>query len=113
MTSNSQNEELLQPISQDSAKEDETGITLYGFRPRFGVPSVRPFDMKTEVQLQMMGPKYRKISANMTVHRKSRLHYIDDNGTVAANSTFIRFFLEEKYSKDLDHGLSDSQRASA
>ena len=71
VTSNGQNEELLQPISQDSAKEDETAITLYGFRPRFGVPSVRPFDMKPEVQLQMMGPKYRKISANMTVHRKA------------------------------------------
>ena len=107
-TGNRQNEELLQPTSQD-----EPAITLYGFRPNFGLPSVGPFDMKTEVQLQMMGLKYRKIFGRSDGAPKGKIPYIDDNGTVVADSTFIRFFLEEKYSKDLDHGLSDSQRACA
>ena len=112
MPVNSQNEEMLKPVPQELRK-DQRAITLYGFNPAFGLPSPGPFDMKTEVQLQMMGLNYLKTSGRIDGAPKGKLPYIDDNGTVVADSTLIRFYLEEKYSIDLDHGLSDSQRATA
>ncbi len=69
--------------------------------------------MKTEVQLQMLGLDYRKTTDGRADAPKGKLPYIVDDGTIVADSTFIRFHLEKKYGLDLDHGLSDAQRASA
>jgi glutathione S-transferase len=41
------------------------------------------------------------------------LPYIDDDGTVVADSTFIRLHLEKRYRIDLDAGFSAEQRARA
>ena len=106
-------EELFQRTSKDPPNGDQPVIRLYGFDSNFGIPSVGPFDMKTEIQLQMMGLKYRKIHGRANMAPKGKLPYIDDNGTIVGDSTFIRFYLEDKYAKDLDDGLTDSQRASA
>lgn len=90
-------------------------ITLHGFAPKFGVPSSGPFDMKTEIQLQMMGLPYRKVIGRYDIAPKGKLPFIEDHtdGTIVADSTFIRIYLEQKYTKDLDSGLDDSQRAVA
>jgi glutathione S-transferase len=86
-------------------------ITLYAFTPAFGLPGPGPFALKTEVHLQMMTLPYQTRFEGYAKAPKGKLPYIDDDGTLVADSTFIRFHLESKYSVDLDAGLSEIQRA--
>ena len=88
-------------------------IDLYCFPPAFGLPSPGPFAMKTEVHLQMLRLPYRKRFEGIADAPKGKLPYIDDDGTVVADSTFIRLHLERRYRLDLDEGYDDDQRAIA
>jgi glutathione S-transferase len=86
-------------------------ITLYGFGPGFGLPENSPYVTKTEVQLQLAGLPYRKFQAMPTDSPKGQLPFIDDDGEVVADSTFIRAHIEKKYGVDLDEGLTAGERA--
>jgi glutathione S-transferase len=44
---------------------------------------------------------------------KGKLPYINDDGLIVADSTFIRFQIEKKYGFDFDSGLTQDQRAGA
>ena len=88
-------------------------IIVHAFPPAFGLPSPGPFVMKTEVQLQLMGLDYVRAFDGRLDAPKGKLPYIDDDGTIVADSTFIRFHLEEKYGVDLDAGWDESARATA
>jgi glutathione S-transferase len=44
---------------------------------------------------------------------KGKLPYIDDDGTILADSTFIRLHIEKKYGFDFDAGFTPEQRAVA
>ena len=88
-------------------------IKLYGFVPSFGLPDPGPFVLKTEVQLKMLNLDYRRELNGLPDAPKGRLPYINDNGTVVADSTFIRSYLEKKYAVDLDAGFDESQRSFA
>jgi glutathione S-transferase len=88
-------------------------ITLYTFAPAFGLPSPGPFAIKTEVHLQMLRLEYQKRVEGRAYAPKGKLPYIDDGGTIVADSTFIRRYLENKHSRDLDAGLNPIQRATA
>ncbi|WP_426663574.1 glutathione S-transferase family protein [Rhodanobacter aciditrophus] len=88
-------------------------ITLYGCAPAFDLPDPSPFVTKTEVQLQMAHLPYRKVFAIPPEAPKGKLPYIDDDGEVVCDSTFIRAHLERKYALDLDAGLDTRQRAEA
>ena len=88
-------------------------IVLYGFGPGFGLPEISPFVTKTEVQLRMAGLAYRKEKARPTASPKGQLPFIEDDGEVIADSTFIRAHLEGKYGFDFDAPLSLQHRAQA
>jgi glutathione S-transferase len=88
-------------------------IILYGFGPGFGLPEISPFVTKTEVQLKMAGLPYRKEKAKPTASPKGQLPFIEDDGEVIADSTFIRAHLESKYAFDFDAPLSLQDRAQA
>ena len=88
-------------------------ITLYGFGSGFGLPELSPYVTKTEVQLKMAGVAYRKEQAAPDASPKGQLPYIDDDGEVVADSTFIRAHIERKYGADLDCGLDARARAEA
>ncbi len=88
-------------------------IDLYCFPPTFGLPSPSPFALKTEVHLKMMGLPYTRRFEGYADAPKGKLPYIDDAGTVVADSTFIRLYLEKEYGIDLDAGFDDDQRACA
>ena len=88
-------------------------ITLYGFGPGFGLPEISPFVTKTEVQLKMASLAYRKARAMPPASPKGQLPFIDDDGQVVADSTFIRSHIERKYRFDFDAGLSREERAQA
>jgi glutathione S-transferase len=88
-------------------------ITLYGFGPGFGLPEISPYVTKTEVQLKMAGLDYRKARARPDQSPKGQLPFIDDDGELVSDSTFIRAHIEGRYGVDLDAGLSPAERAQA
>jgi glutathione S-transferase len=86
-------------------------ITLYATRAGFGLPDTSPFVIKTEVQLKMAGLAYDKVAAIPPQAPNGKLPYIDDQGEVVSDSTFIRAHIERRYEVDLDRGLDACQRA--
>jgi glutathione S-transferase len=88
-------------------------ITLYTFGPAMGLPDPSPFVMKAELVLKMSGQPYRVDTKGFSRAPKGKLPYINDDGEIVADSTFIRWHLERKYKLDLDRGLSPEQRAIA
>lgn len=88
-------------------------ITLYTFGPAFGLPDPSPFVMKAQVLLKMAGLPYRVDTTGFRTAPKGKLPYIDDDGERIADSTFIKWHLENKYRADLDRGLSAADRAVA
>jgi glutathione S-transferase len=88
-------------------------ITLYTFGPNFGLPDPSPFVMKAEVLLKMAGLPYRTDTTGFKKAPKGKLPYIDDDGTIVCDSTFIRFHLEAKHQIDFDEGLSPAERGVA
>ncbi|HEY7246490.1 MAG TPA: glutathione S-transferase family protein [Xanthobacteraceae bacterium] len=86
-------------------------ITLYTFGPAFGLPDPSSFVTKAEVLLKMAGLAYRTDNTGFRRAPKGKLPYIDDDSERIADSTFIRWHLENKYHIDFEKGLSTEQRA--
>jgi glutathione S-transferase len=88
-------------------------ITLYTFGPFFGLPDPSPFVIKAETLLKMAKLEYRTDTGGFSKAPKGKLPYIDDDGAIVADSTFIRWHIDKKYRIDLDQGLDAAQRATA
>lgn len=88
-------------------------ITLYTFGANFGRPDPSPFVIKAEVLLKMAGLHYRTDTTGFKKAPKGKLPYIDDDGTIVCDSTFIRIHLEEKHHIEFDEGLSAAERGVA
>lgn len=88
-------------------------ITLYSFGPYFGLPDPSPFVMKAMLLLKFAGLDYVEKRGGPMKAPKGKLPFIDDNGTIVADSTFIRFHLEKSRGVDFDAGLSPQERAIA
>jgi glutathione S-transferase len=88
-------------------------ITLYNFGPGFGLPDPSPFVTKVDVLLKMANLPYRTDTSGFRKAPKGKIPYIEDDGEIIADSTFIRWHIEKKYGVDFDRGLSAEQRAVA
>jgi glutathione S-transferase len=88
-------------------------ITLFAFGPAFGLPDPSPFVMKADVLLKMAGLPYRVDLSGFSRAPKGKLPYIDDDGKIVADSTFIRRHLERAHGIDFDRGLTTEQKAIA
>jgi glutathione S-transferase len=88
-------------------------ITLYSFGPAEGLPDLSPFVMKTMTLLKIAGLDYREDRAGYRRAPKGKLPFIDDNGTIVADSTFIRWHIEKTRNLDFDAHLTKEQRAVA
>ncbi len=88
-------------------------ITLYCIGQGFGLPEISPYATKAEVQLKIAGLDYRKAKGRPDHSPKGQIPYIEDEGELIADSTFIRAHMEGKYGVDLDFGLDAAQRAEA
>lgn len=89
-------------------------ITLYGFGPYWGLPDASPFVMKAEILLKMAGLPYRLVPGSSPRQApKHKIPYIEDEGQVIPDSTFIRFHIERKYGFSFDRGLSPQEKATA
>lgn len=88
-------------------------MTLYTFGPAFGLPDASPFVTKAEVLLKMAGLEYRTDAGGFRKAPKGKLPYIDDQGVIVPDSTFIRWHIEKQYGVDFDAGLSAQERGIA
>jgi glutathione S-transferase len=88
-------------------------IVLYTFGPYFGLPDGSPFVTKAMLLLKFAGLAYSEDRGGYFKSPKKKLPFIDDDGTIVADSTFIRFHIEKKYGFDFDAGLDAEQRAMA
>lgn len=88
-------------------------ITLYTFGPAFGLPDASPFVIKAEMLLKLAKLPYTKKRADVRKAPKGKLPYIEDDGEIVADSTFIRWHLERKYGIDFETGLSEAEKATA
>ena len=89
-------------------------IKLYQFAPAFGLPNASPFCMKLETYLRMAGLPYQLVnSGNVMKAPKGKLPYIDDDGTIVADTTFIIDYLKRRHGDPLDASLSPMDRALA
>ena len=90
-------------------------ITLYGFGKCFNVMDASPFVVKVDLFMRMAnipcqvkyGAKYLKKSP------KGKLPFINDNGTVVADSDAIITYLTKQYQVTLDAELTPEQKAQA
>lgn len=87
-------------------------IKLFGFGPAFGVPDPSSFVMKVDCYLRMAAIDYELdlSGANLQKAPKGKLPYIEQDGSVLADSQFILNSLDEKFNRPLDAWLSDEQR---
>jgi glutathione S-transferase len=88
-------------------------ITLYTFGQYFGLPDPSPFVMKAEMLLKLAKLDYQSNTKGFGKAPKGKLPYLDDNGTVVADSTLIRLHLEQQYSINFDGGLTPRERGVA
>ncbi len=88
-------------------------ITLYTFGPAFGLPDPSPFVTKAEMLLKLAGLPYRTNTSGFRRAPKGKLPYIEDEGVIVPDSTFIRWHIEKKYGFDFDQGLSEAERGHA
>lgn len=86
---------------------------LYGWGPMFGAPSPSPFVIKCDMQLQMLGVRFTRAIADLERVPKHKAPYVEDEGRIIEDSTFIRLYFEQKLGDDLDEGLSLEQRGAA
>jgi glutathione S-transferase len=89
-------------------------IRLFQFAPALGLPNASPFCMKMETYLRMAALPFEPVnSGNVMKAPKHKLPYIDDGGTVVADTTFIIEYLKGRYGDPLDAALSPAERAVA
>jgi len=88
-------------------------ITLYTFGPAFGLPDPSPFVMKAQMLLKLAKVASQENTKGFFRAPKGKLPFIDDDGTIVADSTLIRLHLERKHGVDFDRGLSARERGIA
>lgn len=88
-------------------------VRLYGFGPAPGLPDLSPFVIKAMTLLKMAGVSYTVDTGGFRRAPKGKLPYIDDDGVIVADSTFIRLHLEKTRGVDFDAALTPIQRAQA
>lgn len=91
-------------------------ITLYQFEPALGLPNASPFCMKLETYLRMAQLPYQAPLVSMQDFGrapKGKMPYIEDQGRVIADSSFIIDYLKQTYGDSLDSWMGAEQRAIA
>ncbi|MFZ2170980.1 MAG: glutathione S-transferase family protein [Methylococcaceae bacterium] len=90
-------------------------ITVYKFGSIGDVSDASPFCVKVEAYLRLSGLPYQTLSGAHYLRKapKGKLPYIEDNGKIIADSSFILNYLKETYGDPLDNDLSKTDKAIA
>src|SRR5262249_22761420 len=90
-----------------------TMITLFQGPPAFGLPNLSPFCLKVELYLKMAGLPYKTALGDPRKAPKGKIPWIDDDGQIVADSSFILDYLRKKYGEKLDAPLTTANRVIA
>lgn len=90
-------------------------IKLYKFGQIGDVCDASPFCVKVEAYLRLAGLPYETLSGAQYLRKapKGKLPYIEDNGRIVPDSSFILKYLKETYGDNIDSHLSDIDKAIA
>ncbi|MBX2986616.1 MAG: glutathione S-transferase family protein [Bdellovibrionaceae bacterium] len=88
-------------------------VTLHTYGPLFDLVDASPFVIKAHLLLRMAKVEYKPTRQGLNKAPKGKLPYINDNGTLVADSSFIRWHLEKTRGLDFDAHLSASDKAVA
>ena len=85
-------------------------ITLHQYAKKWGM-NASPFCLKIELILRLFDFQFDIVDDMPKVKSpKGKLPVIEDNGKVVADSEFILDYLQEKYGKSLNAGLTDYEK---
>jgi glutathione S-transferase len=90
-------------------------ITLYNFGPFQGLADPSPFCLKVDCYMRAAGIEFETKSGPQYIGKspKSKLPYIEEDGKVICDSSFIIEHFKEKYGDALDKDLNAEQKAIA
>ena len=88
-------------------------IRLYQTQRAWGLPNYSQSSMKLETWLRMTGISYEIPPLDFGLAPKGKVPFIDDEGTMMGDSTFIVEHLKQRYKVNPDAGLSSSENAVA
>ena len=89
-------------------------IKLYQFETGYGAPNLSLFCVKVETFLKMAGLEYEvSIVDDPRKAPKGKMPYIEDDGKIIADSTFILQHLQSAYGVNLDTELTPEEAATA
>lgn len=87
-------------------------IKVFQFAPSFGLPNASPFCMKLETWLRMAGIPFELVNNGDVLRApKRKLPYIDDGGTIVADSSLAIAYLKQRHGDSLDAELSPLEQA--
>ena len=86
-------------------------ITLHVFGPGLGLPDPSPFCLKALTLMKMSGLPFTADTKGFGKAPKGKQPYLVDDGKMIADSTFIRWHLEQAHGIDFDRGLTLAQKA--
>lgn len=87
-------------------------ITFHGTKPMFGLPHASPFAFKAETLLRMSGLPYKSKMADIRKAPRGKIPWIEDDGTIVTDTTFIRKHLEQRHGIDFSGGYDAATLAS-
>jgi glutathione S-transferase len=88
-------------------------ITVHKFASAWGQPDLSPFVVKLETYLRMAGIDYKGVPGDVRKAPKKKLPYIDHDGRLLGDSSFIIEYLKATFGDTLDRGLGATERAVA
>jgi glutathione S-transferase len=103
--------DVVDPCACALEKEKVTMIKVFQFSPAWGLPNPSPPCMKLETWLRMTKIPYDAMGLDMSRAPKRKVPYIEDDGVLLGDSTFIIEYLEKKHDVHPDAHLSASEKA--
>ncbi|NMD06482.1 MAG: glutathione S-transferase family protein [Phyllobacteriaceae bacterium] len=86
-------------------------LKLNVFGPYFGLPDGSPFCIKALMLLKMSGLPFEAVKMSFSKAPKGKAPYLDDNGTIIADSHFIMRHLEQAHGINFSGGHSPEKLA--
>jgi glutathione S-transferase len=88
-------------------------LTLHGFSPAFGLPDVSPFVIKAQLLLKLSGLPFEMRYSGLKGAPNGKLPWLEDGAAIIADSTRIRWHLEQQHGVDFSGGYDANALAVA
>ena len=88
-------------------------LTLHGFGPAFGLSDVSPFVVKAQLLLKLSGVPFEMRYSSLKGAPNGKLPWLKDDAQIIADSTRIRWHLEQQHGVDFSGGYDANALAMA